>query len=89
MNLTDNPALTPDEYDNFLNYGFHKRTAAAVGPDGMLPDGSEVTWVFPKTGFESTLWLWHPSTYLAAFEAAGFVEVRGMQLQRPPDGFKK
>merc|ERR1711860_399727 len=73
VNITDNPALTPDQYHNCEAYGFHKRTDAVVGPDGWLPEGSKVTWVFPDQAFESDVWIWYPSTYRSAMEEVGFV----------------
>lgn len=83
VNLTDNPALTPDQYNNFQAYGYHKKTDAVVGPDGWLPEGSKVTWVF-SAGFESDVWIWHPSTYREVMEKAGFVDVEFFGFTVPP-----
>merc|ERR1712066_1087207 len=62
--------------------GYHKRTDATVGPDGLLPEGSQITWVF--SGFESVTYIWHPKTYQSFFELAGFVDFEFFLFGVPP-----
>ena len=42
-----------------------------------------MTWVFGDV-FRSDVWIWHPSTYEAAYKKAGFVDVEFFGFQVPP-----
>eukprot|EP00038_Savillea_parva_P010497 m.190750 g.190750 ORF g.190750 m.190750 type:complete len:265 (+) comp18111_c0_seq1:162-956(+) len=83
VSLTDNMSNTPDEYGLWKDYGYHKVTDAVVGPDGLLPEGSKVTWVFDGSDFQSDVWIWHPATYIHAFTRAGFEKVEFFGFQMP------
>jgi len=53
-----------------------------VGPDGLLPEGSSVTWVIQES-FESEVWIWSAETYTAVLERAGFEDVEFFGMTVP------
>ena len=53
-----------------------------MGPDGLLPEGSSVTWIIQEK-FESEVWIWSAETYTAVLRTAGFEDVEFFGMTVP------
>lgn len=84
IGFNDNPMNQADQYALYQPYGFIKETTPG------RPEGAPVKYVIRNpdgTLFSFDNFYWHPKTYAAAFEQAGFVDFRWKGPLIQPDAY--